>query len=308
MKVHEQLLSKNGWATIIIARALMMVTVGERIPTVTELSEAFGLVRGTTQNALKNLTTSGAVTIESRGHLGSFLVDKNKKLLLEYAGLDSLVGAMPLPHSKRIEGLASGLTTTLENGYDLSTSIVFMRGARNRISLLLQQRYDFAVISHYSYQQFSLENPGLIQEVINFGPNSYISKYVLITRDPGVKEIQDGMKVGINKASVDRLSLTYELCEGKNVEFVEVEYAKVINFIETGTLDAYVANFDEIVEKNLNVYYQEIEENKDACTEAVLVVSSSRTEIGVILQELVDPDVVLKIQQLVIDGQLTPSY
>ena len=98
--IKEQLLSKNGTATMKLSKELLKYSIGDRIPTITEFSQRIDLARGTIQNALKNLINAGAIKIESRGHLGSYCIKKNSQILLDYAGINNLVGAMPLPYSK----------------------------------------------------------------------------------------------------------------------------------------------------------------------------------------------------------------
>ena len=153
MGYKEILFSKNGIATYTLAREFIKYHVGDKIPTVSELSETLDLARGTVQNAVKLLQQSDAIRIESKGHVGSYLVKKNMTILLEFAGISSIVGVMPLPYSKRYEGLASGLLVTMENHYNIPASMAFMRGAKNRISMLISNRYDVAIISRSAAEQ-----------------------------------------------------------------------------------------------------------------------------------------------------------
>ena len=109
-KVREQLLKKNGIATLMMAKQFLTYSVGDRVPTVTEFSEDLKISRGTVQNSLKLLTDNKAIKCESKGHLGTYLLSKNLKILLEFANITSITGAMPLPYSKKYEGLATGTT------------------------------------------------------------------------------------------------------------------------------------------------------------------------------------------------------
>lgn len=307
MKIHEQLLSKNGSATIILAKELLTIPVGSRIPTVTELSETFGLVRGTTQNALKNLTASNAVKIEAKGHLGSFLVEKDNAMLLRYVGIDSLVGSMPLPYSRRYEGLASGIITAMESGFGLPVNLAFMRGAKNRIAMLLADAYDFAIVSRFAVEQFNEQYPGLIDTVINFGPETLLSRHAIMFHDP-VAQIEDGMKVGYDAASLDQSLLTRKVCEGKNVEFEAVDYSNMIRKIENGDIDAGVMNLDEVMDKNLSANCAIIDNVEIGDTEAVLVVKKDNEYLKLLFNQLVDIEAILRIQKMVIEGTITPNY
>ena len=100
MNYNNQLMSKNGLAVLSLAKAFLRYRVGDRTPTVTELSERLNISRGTAQSALKTLQNNNAIHIVSKGHLGSYVIEKNDKILLELAGINLLVGAMPLPDRK----------------------------------------------------------------------------------------------------------------------------------------------------------------------------------------------------------------
>ena len=77
---------------------------GEKVPTVSQLCEKYQLARGTVQNALKSLQQYDAIRLDAKGHKGSYLVKKNIRILLNFAGINS-IGVMPLLYSKRYEGL-----------------------------------------------------------------------------------------------------------------------------------------------------------------------------------------------------------
>ena len=223
MMYYEDLMGKNAIATIKVSKELLKYSVGERIPTVSEFVDSLSLARGTVQNAIKTLVDHEAVRIESKGHLGSYLVKKNMRVLLKFAGVRMLLGTMPLPYSRRYEGLASGLIASMENNYDLPINLAYMRGSVNRISMVLQKRYDFAVVSRYAANYFIEKYPDKIEIVVGFGAGSYLSNHVIMFHNPNIREIQDGMKVGIDSASIDQKELTQFVCQGKNVEFIEIE-------------------------------------------------------------------------------------
>ncbi len=307
MTLQDKLLSKNGQATIRLSKQLLNYRIGEKIPTITEFSSVLGLSRGTVQNALKNLIDSEAVRIESKGHLGSYLTKKNTRLLLEFAGITYLVGAMPLHYTKRYEGLASGLIVALENHYNIPVTLAYMRGSLNRISMVLQGRYDFAVTSRYAANEFIKNHPS-IEPIISLGPGSYLSSHVLMFHNPNDHEITDGMKVGIDHTSFDQKLLTEKACEGKKVEFIPIEYSRIIERIISGDIDATVMNIDEALDKRYRINYRNLPELSDESTEAVIVVNNQTPEIGRLLTEMLDVETVLNIQRLVMEEKIIPSY
>lgn len=307
MKLKEQLLSKNGLATIKLSKELLKYNIGDKIPTVSEFSESLQLVRGTVQNAMRNLIDSEAVRIESKGHLGSYMVKKNTRLLLSFAGIDTLVGAMPLPYSKRYEGLATGLIASMENKYNLPINLAYMRGAKNRLAMLLQGRYDFAVVSKFAALKF-MEISDEIEIAVALGEKSYLSQHAMMFHDPNATKIEDGMKIGMDSTSVDQRLLVERACEGKQVEFVELEYSNILYRVIDGDVDATVMNIDEVIDKKLKINTQEIEDNLSDATEAVIVVLKKEDELVFLLKELIDIDTVRSVQNLVLEDKITPSY
>lgn len=307
MDINKILLSKNGQAALALAREFMKFPIGEKVPTVTEFCEKLNLSRGTVQNSLKLLTDNQAIKLASRGHMGSYLIQKNTRSLLEFANITSLVGTMPLPYSKKYEGLASGLIVAMENIYDIPISMAYMRGAKNRISMLLSNRYDFAIVSHLAAKGY-MEKYKNIRIVKSFGPYSYLSEHVLMFHDKKADGIQDGMKVGIDPDSYDQRDLTEKMCEGKDVTYVQMDYSQLLQRLLSGDIDAAIWNHDEILDKATKVNYQPLDLDSLDNTEAVLVVNADKPEIVTLLSEIVEVETVLNIQKLVVDKKITPSY
>lgn len=307
MNVNEILLSKNGYATLKLSKEFIKYCVGDRIPTVTELSTNLNLSRGTAQNALKTLQDNHVIQIRSKGHLGSFLIDKDMKLLLEFAGISSIVGAMPLPYSKRYEGLASGLIAAMKNKYGIPVSMAYMRGADSRLKMVDRQRYDFAIISRFAAEEYLKEHES-IEITVSFGKDSYLNSHAIMFNDFQTTEIKDHMRVGIDYSSIDQRVLTRRVCEGKDVIYIPVEYTNIIERIFSGEIDAAVMNLDEVKEKHLKINYVALEEKDSINTEAVLVTNSQAKQISVLLREVIDPQMVLDIQKKVMEGVMVPNY
>ena len=305
--INEQLLSKNGTATMKLSRELLKYSIGDRIPTITEFSEQINLARGTIQNALKNLIKSEAIGIESKGHMGSYLVKKNNKILLEFAGISYVVGAMPLPYSKRYEGLASGIIISAENQNKAPVSLAYMRGAKSRMEMVENGRYDFAITSRFAAEHYISTNNSL-QIIMSFGEESYVGKHVLLLHNDNHNGIHNGMKVGIDNDSIDHIELVRKVCEHKKVEYVPIEYSRTIELVKNGDIDATIMNVDEILDKRDSVHFVDIEGYKKENTEAVIVASKGRDEIKIIMDEIIDVDAVLNIQKLILDDKIIPRY
>ncbi len=307
MEIQKILLKKNGIVTISLAKEFLRLSIGDKIPTVSELCDNLGLARGTIQNSIKLLTSKEAIKLEARGHLGTYLIDKNMFMLLSFAGISSIVGAMPLPYSKKYEGLASGLIGAMENKYNIPVTLGYMRGAKNRISMVLSGRYDFAITSKYAAEEYMREYKD-IDIAMSFGPRSYLSDHIVIFHDPQVDRIKDNMKIGVDYDSIDHRSLTEIVCKDKKVNYVPVEYSRIIERVMSGDIDAAVWNMDEIVDKIIKINYKRLGLKNLDDTEAVMVVAKRTPEISCILNELINIEAVLNIQRLVEENKITPSY
>ena len=206
MEIKSKLMQKIGIMSANLSNEFIQLDVDDRIPTVAFLSEKYETARGTVQSSLKLLQDYGAIKLESRGHLGTFITYIDYLKLLEVAGINSLVGVMPLPYSKRYEGLATGIFNTL-NDRHLSVNLAFMRGANHRLKALLDGRYDFAVTSRLTADYY-LKNNEPIEIVAAFGDYSYVNEHVLVVRNDNDGVIRNNMKVGIDRSSIDQSSLT----------------------------------------------------------------------------------------------------
>lgn len=307
MGIQKLLFSKNGLSTRKLANLLLAFQEGDRIPTVTELNDQIQLARGTVQNAIKLLQQCGAVELESHGKSGTILKKRDVKKLLEIAGITNILGVMPLPYSRRYEGLATGLVASMENSYDIPISLAFMRGSRNRVSMVLCDRYDFAVISRYAAQRM-IDGGMPIRIVKSFGLHSYLSNHIMVFHDRRCKDVQDGMKIGVDQSSVDQKEMAEWACRGKEVDYINVEYTQVLQKVLSGEVDAAVWNMDEIRDKLYDMSYRILDFKQEKDTEAVIVVKKDRKELVSLIGSLIDADVVLKNQQLVMEGKLIASY
>ena len=307
MSYNNKLLSKNGQVIMDISKILLRFDAGDRVPTVTELESMLHISRGTIQNALRTLQEEKAVRIESRGHLGSFMTLKNDSILLEFAGVSSLLGAMPLPYSKKYEGLATGLISTMENSFGVPVMLSYMRGAVNRIAMVIEGRCDFAVTSKYAAQDLIAKDIPL-EIVKEFGSETYCSSHVVIFHKDGKTEITDGMKIGIDSDSIDQADMVKKVCQGRKVVYCPVEYSSLLKRVIQGDLDATIWNMDEITDHMTKINYKKISQENGSDTNAVIVSNSNRPEIGILLKKMIKKEEVIKVQKLVESHIITPSY
>jgi len=305
-----KLLSKNGIAIMSLAQEFLLLDVGDRIKTVAQYSDAFNLGRGTIQLGLKFLQDEGAIRLESRGHLGTYIVSIDYKNLWLLADIGTIIGVMPLPYTKRYEGLATGLYKSFENA-DIPFSLAFMRGASKRIEALKQGRYSFAVMSKLAA---TLETRNQdIEVAYEFPQYSYVGNHVVILRDQNEDRIKPGMKVGIDPDSIDQFLLTCYECDNLNVDYVETSYSQILNRIKNKEIDAAVWSGDELREKNIEYTVAPLRNSKARAigkddTTAVIVTSKENVFIREVLSKFSRMDQVVVLQQKVMQGEVLPTY
>ncbi|MFM1536448.1 GntR family transcriptional regulator YhfZ, partial [Helcococcus ovis] len=248
MNNKNNLLSKSGYATSELAKKFIYSDTNEKIKTVTEYSKEIGVSRGTIQNSIKYLIDNKLINLLSRGQLGTFIIEKDIIGLFKIAGINFIIGSMPLPYSKRYEGLSTAIIQSIENNIKIPINMTYMRGSKNRINMVLNGRYDFTITSKFAALRFIQDNPDLIiaKELKH---QSFLSKHVLMFKNPNFKTIEDEMTAGIDSDSLDQETLTYLLCKDKNVNIKKISYNQLVENLESGKIDFAVWNGDELKDK-----------------------------------------------------------
>lgn len=301
------LMQKRGIAVQAIARELMPLFKGDKVPTVTQLSKKTGVSRGNVQYALENLRTHGAVKLLTRGHLGTFLEDINYIRLAQVCDIRSVVGVMPLPYSKQYEGLATGLFSALNEG-NIEGNIAFMRGSGNRLKQLLSGRYDFAVMSCLAYEQYLNQGENITQ-VMEFPPGSFVNRHVVMVGSNFDGKWAD-KRVGIDYSSLDQKLLTLSYFKDKEVELVPLIYSQILQFLLDGSIDAGVWNIDDIELNTNDISILEIENHTIGSknTQASIVCRAGDTANFRLLSELLDKEKIILQQMQVVREEIVPQY
>lgn len=306
-----KLMSKNGHVAMLLARELISCEIGDRIKTVGEYTDDFKTGRGTVQAALKFLQDEGAISIDSRGRLGTYIVNLDYEKLWVISGFGVVMGVMPLPYSKRYEGLATGLYKSFERA-NIPFSLAFMRGAGKRIEALDLGKYDFAITSKLAayHEMKKISN---IEVLYEFGEKSYVGDHKIIFRSKSMERIKDGMRIGIDPTSPDQFLLTKYECDGKEVKYVEVFYNQIIQKLESNEIDAAIWNEDEIREKALKVNIRSLQNSKTIeinkmDTIAALVVNSNNKELKNVIDKFISMEYIQEIQKKVLNNKIIPAY
>lgn len=305
----SKLITKNGQTVKALAAQFMLIDVNSRIPRIEDFSNSLGVGRGTIQTALSFLQSEGAIQLEANGHLGTKLTSVNSKKLWSIAGFTNIVAIMPLPYSKRYEGLATALCETFEQA-DIPFSLVHQRGSRSRILGVKTGRYDFAICSRLSAENI-IESDNDLEISVYLGPHTFVGGHALILR-PGVgTEIVDGMKIAVDPSSIDQIIMTQHLAAFKNVELIRCSYNQVIDMLHNNSIDATIWNADEFDTKFSQFHCLKVDLQNEKffpSTEAVLVCRKDNAHIKTILHEIAQPEKIQSIQKLVLTNQKLPRY
>ena len=306
--MSNELYQKTGIAVNRLAQDLLTRKKGDRIPSISEYQEKFGVSRGTVQNSLNYLKERQAVSLVSRGHMGTFIESLDYPRLQECSFNKEILGSMPLPYSLCYRGLATALFQVMS---PYAFNLVYARGSGSRIKLLMSDVCQFSVCSLYAAEEAVRAN-GDIEIALDLGPGTYLTRHMLIFRDPEKKNIESGMRVAYDRDSMDHRHLTELMVSGvPGVILTEMKAHQTIKAIQTGQVDAGVWNLDDILESGytgLNMVPIPITAETAKYSSAAFVVSRSNQEIAQLLRQTIRPDVVRQIQQAVRDGRIDADY
>ena len=302
------LYQKIGTTVNRLAQDLLTRQVGERIPPISEYQEKFQVSRGTIQNGLNYLKDSKAVTLVSRGHLGTFIETLDYRRLQECSINKELLGTMPLPYSICYQGLATALFKVLS---PYAFNLVYARGAESRMKLLSSGVCQFTVCSRYAAEE-AIRCHSEIEIAVDLGPGTYLTSHVQVFRDPEKKQIESGMRVAYDRASMDHRHLTEMVCAGiRNVELVDMKAHQTIQAIRSGEIDAGIWNLDDILEsgyQGLNVVPIRQFTDAQLYSSAVLVIRRGDENIAQLLRQNASPAAVVPIQNAVREKRLSADY
>lgn len=306
--MSEGMYQKIGLTVNRLARDLLPRKEGDRIPSISEYQERFQVARGTVQNAVNHLAESGAISLVRKGHLGTFIQQVDYRKLQECSFNRELLGSMPLPYSLCYQGLATALFEAMK---PYSFNLVYARGSESRLKLLSSGVCQFTVCSRYAAEE-AIRCRKNIDIAVDLGPETYLTRHVLVFRDPAKTRIEAGMRVAYDRASLDHRHLTELITAGvRNVEFVDLKAHQTIRAIRDGQIDAGVWNLDEIMEsgyRDLNVVPIRQFMNVTDFSSAILVVNRGDDNMAQLLRSHVTQQRVCGIQAAVREGRIPADY
>ena len=271
--MDTKLLSKHGEVTTKLARRVMALDPGERLPTIVEFTREFDVSRGVVQNAIAYLEDAGCFSLTRCGKLGTVLERVDCEKLYGFTGWNPIVGAMPVPFNESFRTLAAALHTECAR-IPVETSVIYASGARVRRSMLKKDFLDYTVTSLAAARQIAAEDETL--EILFELPDCrYEEPYGLLFLDPSATEIRDGMRVGIDPDTIDQTALTQAICRGRAVELVPMPFEGTIETLHDKRIDCTVIRREKWLVENLGASLRPIPETDypaaDTTIPAVLV-------------------------------------
>lgn len=223
---------KHGRLLRLLAMELLLREPGQKLPTVSELASKFDVGHGTIQRALAALETMGAVRLEARGHLGTYVLERDVRRLWEAAGTPVLLGGFPLPVRPQIRALATAVLRELRR-LGAPTEVVYVSGSRKRLGQLRMGRMDFVVVSRFAAER-AWENQRDVVIVQSFGPNTYQDLSGLRLAHLRLPP----RRVGVDRRSCEHYWRTVEVFPGCEELFVDVPYLAIPEALVRGEVDA----------------------------------------------------------------------
>lgn len=309
MDKQFQLSNDNVDINKLIANYLLSVGEGEQLISTRKLAEVFGASLGSISTTLNNFEEIGAVTINRRGRLGSYLQKKSYGILWGMVEKGPMVIALTLPSYPKCEGLATAIYCLLEEA-GIESYLIFIRGSFNRLKALRNGRCHALIMSELTADKLCTENEEVI---LKLPPKSFLIDHRVFYRVNREDESKP-LRVGIDLDSFDIKYLTELEFAGGNVKFIPATYSETDRHLEKSSLDAAISNLDhldhlinnDITSRPLSSKVQALIGERD--TSAVLVIRSGSIATRIVLKEILKPDEILRIQQKVVDGLMVPRY
>ncbi|MBL8153800.1 MAG: hypothetical protein JNM70_06415 [Anaerolineae bacterium] len=291
------------------ARYLLQLKEGDRVQSVRNFARAHQASLGTISNALAQIEGSGAVTLERRGHLGSFVLSRSIGALWQLAEGQPLVISFPLIAHPRLEGLATSLKKHL-SAAGIDVYLMFIRGSRTRMKALREGRCHIAVMSHFAADALCTRQE---EAVLTLPAESYVGRHAVFYR-PQPPAHGRLLRVAVDRDSFDVEGLTKLEFADQVVEYKPVTFMQLPRLLKGDYVDAGIWSVDDMSPHvGEHIAYrplspQVLEQVQDRDTSAALVIRADNASVRAVAQSILQAEAVLSIQRLVMDGEMVPEY
>jgi hypothetical protein len=293
------------------ARYLLQLREGERMQSVRDFARKHEASIGTISNALAEIESRGGVTLERRGHLGSFVIARSLGVLWELAEAEPLVLSFPLIAHPRLEGLATSLKKHL-SAVGIDVYLMFIRGSRTRMKALREGRCHIAVMSQFAAEGLCTMDEHL---ALTLPAESYVGRHAVFSRPKSnPTEGERPLRVAIDRDSFDVEGLTKLEFADQYVEYKPVTFSQLPRLLKGDYVDVGIWSMDDmgphigeqITHRPLSP--QVMAQVRDSDTSAALVIRSDNSSVRVVSEALLELTTVLELQRRVMDGEMVPEY
>jgi hypothetical protein len=291
-----------------MARALLEIGPGDRLPTVRDLAASQGASIGATQEALARFEVDGAIAVDRQGRTTT-LVRRVLGDLWAAAEGGPLILALPLPSTRRIEGLATAVKAQLADA-GVESYLVFIRGSRQRVLALRQQRCHAVVMSSLAAKELGGPDEDTVLEL---PAGSFVKEHRLYVATDG-RSSDEPLRVVMDRDSLDFQLLTELEFRDSGATFVPATYMQFPRLIAERRADAVIWDVEEAESRMPSfVHDRELSQGVldkigDSNLRAAFVARRPDTSVRRILTASLDQAAVMKVQGEVVQAQRVPEY
>ena len=284
--------TKTGTVVNYLSRTLYLMPSNQKIPTIENFTTSLNVSRGMIQKALKFLEDNKCIELSRLGKLGTILLKKNQKKLLEYTGWEHITGSIPLPLNEHMATLASSIDHVFQN-MPINFIFAYITGGTNRLKFLLNGGIDFIVVSKKAGIDFcNMHNE--IEIAVELTDSIYSNKYILIANDKTKTCIEDNMKIAIDYTCYEQVYYTEILCKGVDVEYVQIPYTDARKALANNIVDCAVFRNDKSVDhlNKINLPFV-----TDDTTIPVVLTRKDNLAISQLIRKFLSPNKIAKLQK-----------
>jgi YhfZ C-terminal domain/Helix-turn-helix domain len=279
-----------------------------RLPTIRDLAREHRSSLASIHAAIGRLEEADAITIETRGRLGAFMVQRSLGRLWSTAEGGPLVIGLPLASSSRYEALATAIKQLLTSA-GIEVFLIFVRGSRQRLQAVREGRCHLTAMSSFASAELCGPDDAVIVEL---GPDSYNTGHRVFYRaeNPDPHPI----RVIVDRHSADQQLLTALEFDGPDVTLIPAMPAQISRLLASGGADAAVWTIDEmevgrpdgILDRPLQLAVRQ--KIGDRMTRAVLVGRAADAALMRVVTAPIQSAAVAQIQLDVMAGRVVPEY
>lgn len=300
----------------LVARDLLTCGQGDRIPTALQYQQLTGVGSGTVQKALRTLQSTGAVSLRSRGHAGTILVQTDLPKLWALAALGAPTAVLPVPMSPEQMGLARGLRLELRR-LGIPFQALYTYGSSRRLALLESGEADFTALSATAAEEAVAKSDGELYAAALIPNNYYYPRSWVVIVRPGIDPDDRSAirRVGVDRNSHDQTVLTeaeFPMADG--YQYMDGNYTYMPGKVANGLLDAMVwhKSLLAIPLDAAGITSRPLRDEQavgliEQMSTAVLVAKSTRPELGPLF-DLFDWKSLETIQEELSAGEFPPFY